>query len=49
MKNTHIPQSLLDMPKPWSLTSNTNRNKQLQLLAVESDEIKIALNVLEQC
>ncbi len=49
MKNTYIPQSLLDIPKPWSLTSNMNRKKQLQVLAVESEEIKIALNVLEQC
>lgn len=49
MRHTYIPQSLLDIPKPWSLTSNMNRKKQLQVLAIESEEIKIALNVLEQC
>lgn len=49
MKNTYIPQPLLDLPKPWSLTSNMKRKKQLQALAMESKDIETALNVLEQC
>lgn len=49
MKNSYIPQSLQELSQPWSLTSNTHRKKQLQVLAIKPEEINTALNVLEQC
>ncbi len=49
MKNSYIPQSLLKLPQPWSLTSNTHRKKQLRALKIKPEAINKALDVLEQC
>ena len=49
MKNITFPKQLLNLPQPWGQTHPEQRGEGIALLSYETNSIKTALNVLDQC
>jgi hypothetical protein len=49
IKQITLPKELLNLPQPYGETDFLRRQKQLKMLSYGTNEIRIALNVLERC
>lgn len=49
MKTNYLSHALTKVPYPWLISSSIQRRQKIKTLSYSVDEIKKALNVLEQC